>query len=357
MKYYNINNKRKDEQIRSECRLFLQAVMVCFLLFFTACDKTYIWPTIVETTRPSGISQEMVTLNGRAIIDMYTDAVFEFGQTPEYGNSLPGVVGPAGEGKFRQISCHVEDLLPGTIYHYRLRLEHRYGVKYGEDVTFSTTDNSIVFNPDLQYGLVSDIDGNIYRTIRIGDQTWMAENLKTTNYNDGSKIASVHDHYNWMFWSSGAYTWLNNEEKYGEAFGALYNWNAVGSEKLCPDGWHVPLLEEWMILIDYLGGLQIDAGKALEAGGTHWIYDSGNNTNEIGFTALPAGYRKANGDFSPESEFGYWRGSETFWWSATSYDDELASYIALKQYPGAHFYTGGFIKTFGYSVRCVKDDF
>jgi len=347
---------RKGKQIRSGCRLILYSVMVSFLLLFTACDRTYIWPTIVETAEPSGISQEMVTLNGQAIIDRYTDAVFEFGETSEYGNRLPGIIGPTGKGKFTQISCHIEDLLPGNTYHYRLSIEHRYGVNYGEDVSFSTTDNSIVFNPDLHYGTVSDIDGNTYKTIGIGDQTWMAENLMTTNYNDGSRIAIVPPDYTWMFWPSGGYAWLNNEEKFGEAFGALYNWNAVGSEKLCPEGWHVPLLEEWMVLIDYLGGLHVEAGKALEAGGTHWIYDSGNNTNETGFTALPAGYRKSNGRFSPESEFSYWRGSEAYWWSSTSCNDELAYYIELKEYPGAHFSTGGLIKTLGYSVRCIKDD-
>ena len=100
-----------------------------------------------------------------------------------------------------------------------------------------------------------DIDGNSYKTIRIGDQLWMVENIKTTKYNDGTSIPNVTDDSEWENMNSDAYCWYdNNASLYKSTYGALYNWYAVDTKKLCPIGWHIPSHAEWNTLVDYLGG-------------------------------------------------------------------------------------------------------
>jgi hypothetical protein len=114
-----------------------------------------------------------------------------------------------------------------------------------------TLNAGIIFNPDLTYGSVNDIEGNIYKTIQIGTQTWMAENLKTTKYNDGKIIPLGTDIATWVDLTSPAYCWyLHDESTYKNTYGALYNWYATNTEKLCPIGWHIPADLDWTTLID-----------------------------------------------------------------------------------------------------------
>ncbi len=115
-------------------------------------------------------------------------------------------------------------------------------------------------NPALTYDSIADIEGNVYMTIQIGSQTWMAENLKTTLYNDGTVIPNVTDDTQWVNLQTGAYRWyMNDEEEYKDRYGALYNWYTVRNGKLCPAGWHVPGDEEWKKLEMELGMTQVDA--------------------------------------------------------------------------------------------------
>jgi uncharacterized protein (TIGR02145 family) len=117
-----------------------------------------------------------------------------------------------------------------------------------------------VFNPDLIYGSVTDIDSNVYRTIQIGAQTWMAENLKTTRYDDGNAIPNIIDNSLWVTLKTGAYRWYNNNKfAYKNLYGALYNWYTVRTGKLCPVGWHVPSDDEWKQLEMALGMTQEEA--------------------------------------------------------------------------------------------------
>jgi uncharacterized protein (TIGR02145 family) len=100
---------------------------------------------------------------------------------------------------------------------------------------------------------VTDEDGNIYKTVKIGTQIWMAENLRTTLYNDGTPITNVTGNSQWAACSSPAYSWYNDDESYKEIYGAIYNWYTVNTGKLCPEGWKVPTDEEYNILEQYLG--------------------------------------------------------------------------------------------------------
>ena len=160
-------------------------------------------------------------------------------------------------------------------------------------------------------GTVTDIDGNIYKTVTIGTQTWMAENLRTGRYNDGTIILYIANNSNWKDWTTPAYCWYNNEVTYVATFGALYNWYAIdpasnGGKNLCPIGWHVPSVTEWTALTDYLGGTSVAAGKLRETGTAHWRSSMAVATNETGFTALPGGQRHETGFFTGSGRGGYW---------------------------------------------------
>ena len=146
-------------------------------------------------------------------------------------------------------------------------------------------------------GTVTDIDGNIYHTVTIGNQVWMKENLKTTKYKNATNIEYIgSDGLVWQLNTTGAYAWYNNDSTWKYTYGALYNWSAVNSAKgLCPAGWHVPSDAEWTILTTYLGGANIAGGKMKETSTLLWESPNTGATNKSGFTALPGGYQNIIG--------------------------------------------------------------
>jgi uncharacterized protein (TIGR02145 family) len=191
-------------------------------------------------------------------------------------------------------------------------------------------------------------DSIIYKTIRIGDQIWMAENLKATKFNDGTTINLVENNKAWANLSTPAYYWYDNNEKLGRStYGALYNWYTVNTGKLCPVGWHVPTDEEWERLISSLGGKGIAGGKLKKTGTSHWRSPNWGATNESGFSALPGGDRYANGRFWGIGVGGYW-------WSASESDSSnaLSRYVL---FDSSSVYGDDASKGLGFSVRCVKD--
>lgn len=197
------------------------------------------------------------------------------------------------------------------------------------------------------YG-IKDVDNNLYPAVSIGSQIWMAENLKTTKYNDGTAIPLVTD--DWINLSTPGYCWYSNDSAtYAQTYGALYNWYTVNTGNLCPTGWHVPSDAEWTQLTDYLGGASVAGGKLKETGTTHWLSSYTRSTNETGFTALPGGFRDYGGTFSKV-------GTNGSWWSSTEYDATYAwsrtlSYEDSRVYRSYSYYG----KTTGFSVRCLRD--
>jgi uncharacterized protein (TIGR02145 family) len=195
---------------------------------------------------------------------------------------------------------------------------------------------------------IKDGDGNIYKSVRIGTQVWMNENLKATKLNDGTAIPLVADNKAWEVLTTPAFCWYNNDAAINEnKFGALYNWYTVNTNKLCPKGWHVPTDAELTILITYLGGESVAGGKLRETGTTHWEKPNTGATNESGFTAFPGGYRNNHGGFANVGFFG-------FWWSATE-RAATASWnfnINCANNNVLHVFS---LKKNGYSVRCVQD--
>jgi uncharacterized protein (TIGR02145 family) len=198
---------------------------------------------------------------------------------------------------------------------------------------------------------ITDIDGNIYTTVKIGNQTWMAENLKTTTYNDGTPIPNVTDNTEWSNLTTGAYCWYDNDEaSYKDTYGALYNWYTVETGNLCPSGWHVPTYTEWLVMESFLGDIDV-GGKLKEAGTAHWLSPNTGATNESGFTALPAGARGTNpADFIYLSELGIW------WTSMTTIDDYTSYYNPQVRYDDSRrLGYAGVTKGIGMSIRCLKD--
>ena len=157
---------------------------------------------------------------------------------------------------------------------------------------------------------VKDVEGNIYKTVTIGKQTWMVENLKTTKFNDGKAIPLVTD-TTWHSITTPSYCWYdNNKTAYKNFYCAMYNWYAVKDGKLCPSGWHVPNEDEWTTLINYSGGENSAAEKLKEAGTIHWKSSNTVASNESGFTALPGGSRfDIDGSFYGIGDYGNWWGS------------------------------------------------
>lgn len=206
-----------------------------------------------------------------------------------------------------------------------------------------------IFNSSITYGTMTDQDGNVYKTVTIGTQTWMAENLRTTKYNDGTAIPNVTGDGEWENLSTGAYCNYNNTTNTDTVatYGRLYNWYAVNTGKLAPKGWHVPTDAEWTELTDYLGGTSDAGGKLKETGTTHWNSPNTGATNETGFTALPGGYRGDNGTF-------YYVGGGGNWWSATESGTDGAWYRGVG-YDVSNVGRGSDNKELGFSVRCLRD--
>ena len=202
-------------------------------------------------------------------------------------------------------------------------------------------------------GMLSDAEGNLYQTIEMGNQLWMAENLRSTKYNDGTEIPYISDSYNWENNTSNpAYCWYyNSAYEYKQEYGALYNWHVISTEKICPSGWHIPTDAEWSILVSIWGGESQAGGKLKEAGTAHWKSPNTGATNESGFRARPGGLRDYKGVYhGTDNKIG----SYGYWWSATVKNNE-SSWAYIMYYNNSTILRHSANKQTGYSLRCIKD--
>jgi uncharacterized protein (TIGR02145 family) len=209
---------------------------------------------------------------------------------------------------------------------------------------------------------ITDIDGNVYQTITIGNQIWMAENLKVTHYRNGDAIPYVIGDPDWRNLTTGAYFYYDYNASNAAVYGCLYNWYAVhDSRNIAPTGWHIPTDEEWKTLEKYLGMSQASAdatvwrgtdegGKLKENGLSHWLSPNTGATNESCFSALPGGYRESGGG----NDMGY----SAYFWSSTEssvqYEDDLA-WNRLLSWSNSQIRRYTDYKTDGFSVRLVSD--
>ena len=213
-----------------------------------------------------------------------------------------------------------------------------------------------VFNNTKTYGTMTDQDSNVYKTITIGTQTWMAENLRTSKFRDGTDIPNI-GYGLWILNEGDAYCSYNNivDPVSIANYGRLYNWYTVtSSHNIAPAGWHVPTDAEWTTLIAYLGGESVAGGKMKETGTTHWITPNTGATNESGFTGLPTGARDSGGS-NPEPIFNS-MGAIGYYWSSTEpgHNYAVGDYCRLSC-DNATVFRYDTIKEEGFAVRLVKD--
>lgn len=343
------------------------AFFASLMISFAGCKKDAVIPVTelasMTTTAVSVITTTTATTGGTVTstggADITSRGVcWSTSHSPTVADSK--TADGTGPGSF---TSSIVSLTGNTIYYVRAYSTNSAGIAYGNEVNFTTSAilpiGPIIFNPDLTYGSVSDLDGNVYKTIQIGTQIWMAENLKTTKFNDQTAIPDITDNTEWESLITPGFCWYNNDEStYKGTYGALYNWYAAKTDKLCPAGWHVPSMVEWESLITYLGGGEIAAGvKVVETGNTHWLITFDGVTNETGFTGLPGGFRSISNDFRGFLSLGHFG----LWWTSTDFTPSpsaLASQLPSDDDQGHWGLGTGFaVKTGGgLSVRCVKDN-
>jgi uncharacterized protein (TIGR02145 family) len=238
----------------------------------------------------------------------------------------------SGEGSF---SGTLTGLTPNSTYYVRAYATNSSGTAYGNEVSFTTLTT------------VTDIDGNTYNTVQIGNQVWMSENLKTTRYRNGGLIPNVTDGTAWSNSTTGAWSYYNNDVSNNAIYGKLYKWYTTLGDTLCPTGWGVPTDAEWTTLTNYLGGESVAGGKMKSVGTAYWISPNTGATNESVFSALPGGYRYNDGSF-------YDIRASAFFWSATEFGSSFAWNRSLSLSNGI-VYRLNDNKSLGASVRCLRD--
>jgi uncharacterized protein (TIGR02145 family) len=206
---------------------------------------------------------------------------------------------------------------------------------------------------------ISDVDGNTYKIIMTEEGVWMAENLRTTKFNDGKPIPLIKEKSAWTGTKTPGYGWFSNDANYRKTYGAIYNWHAVNSGKLCPAGWHVATEAEWNELMDYAGTPQKSGDnpcRLKEKGTAHWKSPNTGGTNDVYFTALPAGSITSS-PFEDEP------GEKTMWWTATEDKNNLepgqaptnAEIVGLS-YDFHSKTLGTYEKEAGLPVRCKMNE-
>jgi uncharacterized protein (TIGR02145 family) len=307
---------------------------------------------LLTTTAPGSITSSSATSGGNIATDggssVTTRGVcWSTSTSPTTSDSYTN--DGSGTGVFSSV---IAGLAESTTYYVRAYATNSVGTAYGNQKSFTTT---------LESTTVTDYDGNVYQIVEIGNQVWMAENLKTTHYAngtslvDGTNAGDIYGDYTSKFYFA-----YNNDESNVSTYGKLYTWEAAmngsassssnpsGVQGVCPNGWHMPSTAEWDELTDYLGG-QNSGGKLKETGYTHWNEPNSGASNSSGFTALPGGMRFYDGTFYSLRE------NANFWTS--DFVENYGGYGRSLSYDSEYvnpFYTPqNYI--YGYSVRCVKD--
>jgi len=239
------------------------------------------------------------------------------------------------------LTANLTGLNPNTTYNVRAFAVNSIGTAYGNNISFNTI-------PITSFPIY-DIDGKGYDTIRIGTQTWLKQNLKTTRLNDNTYIPFVNDTNLWGGLNTAARCYVNSDSSaYSAIYGALYNWFAVNTGKLCPVGWQVPTTEEWTDLTNYLGGASIAGSKLKETSTLHWNCSDPYVTNSSNFTALPGGYRHFfHSSYNSVNNVG-------MWWSSTLHYQMFTAYYRVLGCNSSNVNSNTEDLREGISVRCIK---
>ena len=321
---------------------------------------TILTSPVTNITHNSATTGGNVTESGGASV---SERGVVFAATP--GPTLDDHVVTARRGTGTFIAL-LTGLQPQTTYYARAYATNVAGTSYGEEVSFTT--EKFTGEPCPGAPTVTDRDGNIYRTVLIGNQCWLSENLRTTHYNNGTPIPYVHEDTDWGALTGDGYTWYHGMSDYAGAYGAIYNWHAVNTDILCPSGWRVPSDDDWLELASYLISNyeyidENNVGNKLKScrqegsplgndcntsAHPRWAHDETHfGTDDFGFSALPGGSR--NG------VLGYFYGLEIigYFWTSTTHTAEEAYYRRIYHDDGG-LHRMIYFKKNGYSVRCFR---
>jgi uncharacterized protein (TIGR02145 family) len=346
--------------------LRIQICMVAIFLSIAACKSPETENSLVITTDDIEVVSEGTYKFNGTVVSIGQVEITEHGfcwsesENPVIESTSIKLGNRKSEGSF---SSTLTDLSPGKTYYVKAFAIAGSIPVYGEEKSFNT--------PETTASTVTDIDHNVYFTVKIGDQTWMAANLKVTHYPDGSQIQLVEDRVTWFNFQGDdqAYCWYDNTVSNGFTYGALYTWSAAMHgldssnanqgvvQGVCPDGWHLPDDSEWKKLEMFLGMSQavadgkdwrgtVEGGKIKIGGIQYWKEPNTGATNESGFNALPGGWRHGDGFFK-----NLWISAR--FWSSTKTGD----YAWIR---GLDNNSSGIYRNFaglyeGHSVRCIKD--
>ena len=333
--------------------VFIMLIVTLFVLF--SCSEDSTGPDNAKPGKPSNPSPEDNETDVSLTTTISWDCVDPEGDSLTYDvyfgtSSNPSIVNSGQSSK----NYDPGTLIGETTYYWKINAHDNY--------SNSTTGDIWEFATAGGTGTVTDIDGNVYQTIQIGNQEWMMENLKVTHYRNGEPIPSGYGNSEWENLSTGAYCIYNFDPSNAETYGNLYNWYAgVDPRGIAPEGWHVPTDEEIMELEMHLGMSQSQANSLEWRGTTEgcklagqadlWTNGTLENNPEFGtsgFVFLPSGYRSFNGNFALMGDNG-------FFWSSTGFN---GGWFRKLDYDHTDVYRlDGFssIKRYGCSVRCVRD--
>ncbi len=330
-------------------RLLIKAALLP-LIFLCGCDKAAD-VTQVNTLDITNITSHSATVKGDIASEGALPILsrgFCWSEAPApalHKITSASVADTDGAGAF---SWDITKLNAGKTYYVRAFYSTRKDTVYGNQLEFNTQDY-ILFNPDITYGTVADVDGNVYKTVTIGTQTWMAENLRTTHYQNGDPIRNEQDPYKWQGFntSEGVYCYFKNEAAKAPIYGAYYNWYAAADTRnVAPAGWHVATEEDWEKLKEHCSlTYGQNYGYALREPTTaHWNSDDWFSFNETGFTALGADRAFTTSDYN------WARGNQGYFWTKSGSAD-LPKYASVDKEVGAFPDQPGK----GFNIRCVKD--
>lgn len=299
-------------------------------------------PPAVTTAAISDIAAVSATCGGTVTYDggaPITARGVCWSTEPQPDINDPHTTEVGGKGTF--ISS-LSNLSPANVYYVRAYVRNQSWTVYGDQITFRTK--------------LTDAEGNLYNTILIGTNLWMAENLRATRLNDNTSIPELTDNAAWIGTSAPAYCWYDNNPSFKGTYGALYNWYSVNTGKLCPAGWHVPTDQEFSALEVTLG-MGADQSEiwgwrgtdhGLKMKNTTGWDNNGNGSNSSGFSTLPGGYRYgADGQFFLQTTI-------TYWWTSSEHDADRGWYRRLDS-SSDQVYRASTSKRGGKYIRCVKD--
>jgi uncharacterized protein (TIGR02145 family) len=344
----NIHNKIKYTNVKTTkfCNYGLLLIWVFLLVNATGCKKEEL-PTL-STMPARNVTGNAAESGGYIAYDGNSEVVSRGIVWSETSNptidNYEGISSDeSGPGFFQSTLIGLNS---GTTYYIRAYATNSVGTGYGDQVNFTTN-------------IIDTRDGKVYQTVTIGNQEWMAENLKYLPSVVDPSVGSSTTPCYYVYGYDGTNVTAAKATTNYDTYGVLYNWTSAmagsassGSnpscvQGVCPDGWHLPSDAEWTELTDYLGGESVAGGKLKETGTTHWTTPNTGTTNETGFMALPGGFRSNDGTFYGNGNYGYW-------WSSTEYN-AASAWNRFLDYSSSNALRGNSNKELGFSVRCVRD--